>query len=198
MSNRSLVLAVLLLGSLVAGLALFWHPAPPERPLPTPGLPAGGDFTLQSVDGQVSLTDFRGKVVLVYFGYTFCPDICPTALITVADAIEQLEPDEQERLAVIFVSVDPARDTPERLREYADFFHPKIVGVTGSEEEVRDIAQAYGAFYAIPADMEGGGYVVDHSADIYVVSRDGRVVEKLVHGTIATKMAQAVRTALRD
>jgi len=197
MSNRALTYVALLLASLVAGLAIFWHPAPAERPLPMPGLPAGGDFTLQSVNGPVSLTDFRGKVVLVYFGYTYCPDICPTALITVADAVEQLDPGEQERVAVIFVSVDPARDTPERLREYADFFHPRIVGVTGSEEDVGGIAQAYGAFYAKQPDMEDGGYVVDHSADIYVVAADGRVVDKLIHGTIAAKVAQSIRAALR-
>jgi protein SCO1/2 len=196
MAERGLTLLVLPLALLVAGLALFWSPAAPQSPLP-PGLPAGGDFTLQSANGPVSLRDFRGKVVLVYFGYTYCPDVCPTGLITVSEAIEQLGPDEQQKVAVIFVSVDPDRDTPERLKEYTDFFHPSIVGVTGDGEHVSRIAQTYGARYARQAaDTEGGHYPVDHSADIYVVAGNGRVFDKIAHGTAAAQVALTIRRAL--
>lgn len=197
MSEKVLAVAALLLALLISGLALFWYPDPPEQPLPKPGLPAGGDFTLQSADGPISLRDFRGKVVLVYFGYAFCPDICPTALVTVSDAIEQLEPDEQQKMTVIFVSVDPGRDTPESLKQYTAFFHPKIVGVTGTEEEVQKAARDYGVFYARhDVDTAAGGYVVDHSADIYVVAANGRVVDKITHGTAATQIAQSIRTSM--
>ena len=196
MSDKLLSAVAVLLAALIAGLGLFWHPEAPARPLPVPALPAGGDFTLQSAGGPVALADFRGKVVLLDFGYTYCPDICPTALAATAEAIEQLEPDERARFAALFVSVDPQRDTPARLREYTAFFHPAIVGVTGSAEQVADVARRYGAFYARqPADT-AGGYVVDHSADLYVVDRDGRVVDKLAHGTPPVRIASALRRAM--
>ena len=121
MSERILMTIAGLLAALVLGLAIFWQPELPERPLPKPALPEGGDFTLQSADGPVSLKDFRGKVVLVYFGYTYCPDICPTSLAATAEGLKQLTPEELARVAMIFVSVDPKRDTPARLKEYVNF-----------------------------------------------------------------------------
>jgi len=197
-SDRILGFVALLMALTVVGLALFWNPIPDDQPVPKPGLPLGGDFTLKSADGPVSLQDFRGKVALVYFGYTFCPDICPTALVAVADGIEQLEPGEKKNVAVIFVSVDPGRDTPEGLKQYTDFFHPNIIGVTGSEEQVRKVARDYGAFFVRQAGVTAGGdYVVDHSADIYVVARNGRVVDKITHGSTPARIAQAIRTSLR-
>mgnify|MGYP000967679565 FL=1 len=148
MSERSLSLAAGLLAALVLGLAIFWQPELPERPLPRAAMPEGGDFTLQSADGPVSLGDFRGKVVLLYFGYTYCPDVCPTSLAATAEALKALNPDELARVAVILVSVDPKRDTPARLKEYAEFFHPAMVGVTGTPEEIAAVAKRYGVFYA--------------------------------------------------
>ena len=130
MSERILMTIAGLLAALVLGLAIFWQPELPERPLPKPALPEGGDFTLQSANGPVSLKDFRGKEVLVYFGYTYCPDICPTSLAATAEGLKQLTPEELARVAMIFVSVDPKRDTPARLKEYVTFFHSAIVGVT--------------------------------------------------------------------
>ncbi|MGE0080542.1 MAG: SCO family protein [Thiohalomonadaceae bacterium] len=198
MSDRILGLLALVMASLVVGLALFWNPLPAVQPSAYPVLPRGGDFTLQSADGPVSLRDFRGKVVLVFFGYTFCPDICPTALVAVADAMEQLKPKEKRDVAVLFVSVDPERDTPQGLKQYTAFFHPNIIGVTGSAEQVRKVAQDYGAIYARqPGVSAGGGYVVDHSADIYVVSGDGRVVDKISHGATSARIATSIRNAMR-
>jgi protein SCO1/2 len=113
--------------------------------------------------------------VLVYFGYTFCPDICPTSLAATAEGLKQLSPEELARVAMIFVSVDPKRDTPERLKEYVEFFHPSIVGVTGSAEVVAEVAKRYGVIYAEQkVETAGGGYVVDHSADTFIVAQDGR------------------------
>jgi len=197
MSERILVVIAGLLAALVLGLALFWMPEMPERPLPKASIAAGGDFTLESASGPVSLKDYRGKLVLVYFGYTFCPDICPTSLASTAEGLKQLKPEEAARVAMIFISVDPERDTPPRLKEYAEFFHPSLVGVTGTPENLAEIAKRYGVFYARQkVETAGGGYVVDHSADTYVVGPDGQLVGKIAHATPPDRVVAEIRKHL--
>jgi len=199
MSERILMTIAGLLAALVLGLAFFWQPELPERPLPKAALAEGGDFTLQSADGPVSLKDFRGKVVLVYFGYTYCPDICPTSLAATSEGLKQLTPEELARVAMIFVSVDPKRDTPARLKEYVNFFHPAIVGVTGTPDEIAGIAKRYGVFYAEQkVETAGGGYVVDHSADTYVIAADGRLVGKIAHATPPDQVVETIRKYLNQ
>lgn len=197
MSERILSAIAVLLAALVLGLAFFWYPELPERPLPLAAMPEGGDFTLQSADGPVALRDFRGKVVLLYFGYTYCPDICPTSLAATAEGLKELTPDELARVAVILVSVDPKRDTPARLKEYARFFHPTIVGVTGTPEEIAAVAKRYGVFYAEQkVATAGDGYVVDHSADTYLVAVDGKLAGKIAHATAPDQVAAIIRKYL--
>jgi protein SCO1/2 len=199
MSENSLKAIAGLLLALVIGLALFWHPEMPERPLPKVALAAGGDFTLQSASGPVSLSDFRGKLVLVYFGYTYCPDICPTSLVATAEGLKQLTPAEQEKVAMLFVSVDPERDTPARLKEYVEFFHPGIIGVTGKPENLAEIARRYGVFYARQnVETAGDGYVVDHSSDTYVIGMDGQLLGKLAHATPPDQVVIALRNYLNQ
>ena len=199
MSERILLTIAGLLAALVLGLAFFWQPELPERPLPKAALAEGGDFTLQSADGPVSLKDFRGKVVLVYFGYTYCPDICPTSLAATSEGLKQLTPEELARVAIIFVSVDPKRDMPARLKEYVNFFHPAIVGVTGTPDEIAGIAKRYGVFYAEQkVETAGGGYVVDHSADTYVIAADGRLVGKIAHATPPDQVVETIRKYLNQ
>ena len=196
-SERILLAIAALLAALVIGLALFWQPELPERPLPKAGLAEGGDFTLQSIKGPVSLKDYRGKEVLLYFGYTYCPDICPTSLAATAEGLKLLTPDELAQVAVIFVSVDPKRDTPARLKEYVEFFHPSMLGVTGSVEEIAAIAKRYGVFYAEQkVETAGGGYVVDHSADTFIVAADGRLVARMAHATPPEQVAEIIRKHL--
>ncbi len=197
MSERILVVIAGLLAALVLGLALFWMPEMPERPLPKAAMAAGGDFTLESASGPVSLKDYRGKLVLVYFGYTFCPDICPTSLASTAEGLKQLKPEEAARVAMIFISVDPERVTPPRLKEYAEFFHPSLVGVTGTPENLAEIAKRYGVFYARQkVETAGGGYVVDHSADTYVVGPNGQLVGKIAHATPPDRVVAEIRKHL--
>nr|MBL8411420.1 SCO family protein [Dechloromonas sp.] len=197
MSQRSLLAIAGLLVALLLGLAFFWQPGASDRPLPPAALPPGGDFTLQSSDGDVSLADYRGKLVLVYFGYTYCPDVCPTSLAATSDGLRLLTPEEQAKVAMIFVSVDPPRDTPLRLKEYVAFFHPGIVGVTGTPDNIAGIARRYGVFYAVQkVETAGGGYVVDHSADTYVVGLDGRLVGKIAHATPPAQVAAEIRKHL--
>ena len=197
MSERLLASIAAFLLAAVVGLALFWQPDLPESPLPRAGLPAGGDFTVQTADGPLALHALRGKLVLLYFGYTFCPDICPTSLAATAEGLRRLSADELARVAVIFVSVDPERDTPARLKDYVAFFHPAIVGVTGTPAEIADVARRYGVSYAIQkAATAGGGYVVDHSADTYLVGPDGRLAGRIAHATPPEQVAAAIRQSL--
>ena len=196
-SENQLKIIAALLAVIVAGLALLWHPEPPERPLPRASLAPGGDFTLQSAAGPVSLQDYRGKLVLLYFGYTYCPDICPTSLAATAEGLKLLAPEELARVAMLFVSVDPERDTPARLKEYAEFFHPDIVGATATPAVVDEVARRYGVFYAKQkVDTAGDGYVVDHTSDTYVITPDGRLVARIAHGTLPDQVAAVIRKYL--
>ena len=197
MSERFLMIIAALLAVIVLGLALFWAPEMPERPLPKAAIAAGGDFTLESASGPVSLKDYRGKLVLLYFGYTFCPDICPTSLAATAEGLKQLKPEEAARVAMIFISVDPERDTPARLKEYVEFFHPNLVGVTGKPADLAEIAKRYGVFYAKQkVETAGGGYVVDHSSDTYVLGPDGQLLGKIAHATPPDQVVAEIRKRL--
>lgn len=197
-SERWLSGVAVLLALAIVGLALFWQPALPEAPLPKAGMPPGGDFTVQTTQGPLSLHDYRGKLVLVYFGYTYCPDICPTSLAATAEGLRQLTPEELARVAMIFVSVDPKRDTPQRLKEYAEFFHPAIVGATATPEVIAEVAKRYGVFYAEQkVETAGDGYVVDHSADTYIVAPDGQLVGKIAHATPPDQVVLAISKYLK-
>ena len=199
MSERVLMLIAATLAALILGIALLWHPEAPERPLPKMPSVSGGDFTLQSADGPVSLKDYRGQLVLLYFGYTFCPDICPTSLSATASGLSQLKPDELARVKMIFVSVDPERDTPARLKEYVQFFHPSITGVTGTPENLAEIARRYGVFFAKQnIQTAGGGYVVDHTSDTYLIGPDGQLNGKIAHATPADQVVAEIRKRLNQ
>lgn len=198
MSDRALITLIALLAAAIAGVALFWQPAssPAGRPhaaLPAGTPPAGGDFTLQSAGGPVSLADYRGKVVLVYFGYTYCPDICPTSLAATAQALGRLEPAEAARVQTIFISVDPDRDTPARLKDYGAFFHPSIIAATGTPQQIAEVAGRYGVSYAIHRSGGESNYVVDHSALTYVVAPDGRLVGTLPHAASPALVVAEIR-----
>jgi protein SCO1/2 len=192
-----LVLVALALGVALVWMTWVWSPLPEgtgERgrvgALP---LPPGGDFVLQSWQGPVGLADLRGKLVLIFFGYTWCPDVCPTNLALIGKALDALNPGELEAVQVLFVSVDPARDTPERLRDYGRYFHPRILGVTGTPEALERVARQYGAAYRVAPPEGGGTYLVDHSALTYLVGPDGRLVETLNHAAPAAEILTAIR-----
>lgn len=199
MAKKLLIAAIFPLALLLVWIIWFWHPAgdQAQQPLALATAPVGGDFTLQSADGPVSLKDLRGKVVLVYFGYTFCPDICPTSLVFTAQGLNLLSPEELARTRMLFISVDPARDTLEKLKEYGAFFHPNIIGLSGSEQEIAAVAKSYGASYSRQNTGSAGGYVVDHSAATYVVDPAGKMVATLQHGTPPAEVAKAIRAAMQ-
>lgn len=170
---------------LLAAATLFW---PSARPAGT-----GGDFTLDSADGPVALSALRGKTVLLYFGYTYCPDICPTTLTSHAAALALLKPEERARVVPLFVSVDPERDTPARLKEYAQFFHPQMIGLTAPPARLQAVARQYGVFYARQAANESGQYAVDHTSESYLIAPDGHLAERLPHGASPETIVAALR-----
>lgn len=194
-------LVVLLLTGVLVWLLWAWQPGEQgsgaHRQLELAAAPEGGDFTLQSVDGPVALSDFRDEIVLLYFGYTACPDICPTNLAIIGYALKQLTPAEREQVQVLFVSVDPARDDLQRLTEYAAYFDPRILGITGSEAAVAEAAARYGAAYRrTEAGDSAMGYLVDHSAFTYVIDQDGELVDTLPHATPAETIIARLRELL--
>ncbi len=156
-------------------------------------LPAGGDFTLQAVDGPAALKDYRGKVVLIYFGYSMCPDICPTNLSMMANALNQLSKEELQQVQGLFISVDPDRDTLQRLAEYTQYFHPAIKGITGKPEEIAEVAKRYGAAYQKVVLDSATDYVVDHSSETYVIDPHGKLVERLPHAALPEQILTAIR-----
>lgn len=158
----------------------------------------GGPFTLIDQTGRtVTEKDFAGKLMLVYFGYTFCPDVCPTTLTTMSQAMTLLG-DDADRVVPILVTVDPERDTPEQMQMYASYFHPRLVALTGSPDQIADMAKTYRVYYA-KVQEEGVGddaYVMDHSAITYLMGPDGRYLRHFGHGTTAEDMAEGLREAI--
>ncbi|UQB42624.1 SCO family protein [Thiomicrospira microaerophila] len=157
--------------------------------------PPGGDFTLLSPKGEVSLSDFKGKLVLAYFGYTFCPDICPTNLGNLSVAYRQLTQQQKDNLEILFISVDPERDTPQRLQQYADYFDSNIIGLTSSPEVIAEVARRYGAVYE-RVDDGSENYAVDHSAFTYVIDQNGILREQLPHALGSEQFLDAINRYL--
>ena len=142
-----------------------------------------------------SIGEFHGKAVIVFFGYTSCPDVCPTTLARFAEVMKQLGA-EADRVQVILISVDPARDTPESLKNYAAYFHPSLVGVTGTAEQIALLAKAFGAGYIKQPTRSDSSYAVDHSANTYLVGKIGKLLATLPYGAPADELRAAIRAAL--
>lgn len=191
--------------ALAAALGLAWAGETPRREgaaklmqeLMSGKGPIGGDFVLTDARGRrVSLRDFRGKLVLLYFGFVSCPDVCPTDLHAIGQALRALGA-EASRVQPIFVTLDPKRDTPAIIGEYAAAFHPRFVALTGSESEVRRVATAYKVFYEkvpIPGAL---GYTIDHAAFTFVIDGEGRYVGIYPPGTPSERMAALLREELK-
>jgi len=182
------------IGVIVGALIAWQWGLPPFAPR-TPGGAAavGGPFTLVDQTGASRTErDFRGRLMLIYFGYTFCPDVCPTALQVMSVALDQLG-EKATQVQPIFITVDPARDTPAHLKSYVANF-PRLIGLTGSAEQVRAAAKAYRVYYQKAG--EGKDYLMDHSSIIFLMDRDGRYLTHFSHTTQSEAMAAAIAKRL--
>ena len=167
-----------------------------ETALP-PGVALGGAFALVDSKGHaVTDRDLRGRWVLLYFGYASCPDVCPTELQTMAEGIDALRPDLAAKVQPVFITVDPERDTPERLADYVALFHPRLIGLTGTPAEVAQAARAYRVYYAKTASADPAEYLMDHSSFLYLVGPDGAVRALFRPGTTSEDLAAALRRRL--
>jgi len=161
------------------------------------GVAVGGPFTLVDHTGRtVTERDFAGRSMLVYFGFTYCPDVCPTELGTIAAAIDAMGP-AGERVTPVFVTIDPERDTPAAMADYVSRFHPRMVGLTGSAEQIAQAARAYRVYFAKVRPRDASDYLMDHSSFIYFVGPDGRVRSLFRPETAPEAIAAAVAAQLR-
>lgn len=197
--TRGLFWTVVIVAALLAGaLGVFWADPVEQRVahrvLPTGDAPTGGPIELpvSSRGGPLSLADYRGRYLWVYFGYTSCPDACPGSLAVISAALARLPPELQGKAAGLFISVDPERDTSERLREYVGYFHADIDGATGPDADLRGIAARYGVFYQHAELTSALGYVVDHSSATYLLGPDGALLAVHAHGTGSAELLQTL------
>ena len=183
MFKHALAKPLVLIAAAILPLSLAGcgNDAPAERP-PLEGAAIGGPFTLIDKDGKtVRWDDFTGKWRIVYFGYTFCPDACPTDMAATMRGFARFEKAEPELAATvqpIFISIDPARDTPRAVGEFAAAFHPRLTGLTGTEAQVAAAAKGFSAYYA-KGQQSAGGYLMDHSRIAYLMDPQGNPIAML-------------------
>ncbi|MBQ4812801.1 hypothetical protein A7985_02375 [Pseudoalteromonas luteoviolacea] len=154
----------------------------------------GGDFTLQSYAGPVSLSDYKGKIVVMYFGYLSCAEVCPNSLAVMTNAFMRLEKQGHDQVQGLLVSVDPARDTVEDMKEYTDYFHERITGLTGSIEQTKVVSAQYGVYYddnnLEESFME---YSVAHASRFYIIDKQGNLITAMSHTTTPNELAAQIK-----
>jgi len=195
-----LLLALVLATSAAALLA--WQISRDTGPAEAPtGLVAdvdiGGPFTLTDHTGrQVTDRDYLGGFVLIYFGYTFCPDVCPTELGDIAQALDELG-DDAAAVTPVMITVDPERDTPQVLAGYVALFHERLVGLTGTPEQIKQVASAYRVYYRKAENPGYTDYLMDHTSFIYLLDPQGKVAALFRYGTPPEEMAKRIRQHMR-
>ena len=181
----------IIVGAIVAG---YWALGGFEKRVPV--VEIGGPFALTDHEGQARTdADFAGQYRLVYFGYTYCPDICPTELSTIGQALDILadkDSGKAEAVTPIFISVDPERDTVDALADYVPHFHPRMVGLTGEIPAVKEVAKHYRVFFQKVESPEFADYLVDHSTYVFLMGPEGGYRTHFTHGTTAEEMAAAM------
>jgi cytochrome oxidase Cu insertion factor (SCO1/SenC/PrrC family) len=196
-SHRRPIIIVTAILAVVVGLGLGFL-----IPVGQPGLEVsqsfiGGEFEMVNHLGEtVTQEAFKGRHMLVYFGYTFCPDVCPTELQSVTVALNDMGKTADE-ITPVFVTIDPERDDVAAVREYIGFFHPRLVGLTGTTAQVKTITDAFGVFYARARDTgETSDYLMDHSSLIFLMDEDGQYITHIRTGTSPEVMARLLTDAL--
>ena len=158
---------------------------------------AGGDFTLTDYDNQsFSLSQLRGKIVLIFFGYTNCADACPTMLTKLKRVYSQFS-DKQNQIQAVFISVDPERDTPAALKDFLNFFSIHAIGLTGKKADIDKVVKQYGASYEMQQSDSAAGYHVNHSTYLYMVDQDGKLQSQFKHTDSVDAIAAGIRPLLK-
>ncbi len=159
---------------------------------------AGGPIELPSTRGDFSLSQLEEEqVAVVFFGYTYCPDVCPMSMAVVRQALSELEQEERDRVVPLMVSVDPERDTLERLTEYTGFFGDRFIGATGSQAQLEELAERYGVVWRRVETPESAmAYTIDHSSSLYLVDREGTVLRRVLYSPAYHSLLSALRDEL--
>ncbi|MCB9162534.1 MAG: SCO family protein [Caldilineaceae bacterium] len=197
-ANRWVRIGLALLGVLVLlGLALRWLRPPELHGIALQSPDRAADFTLTASTGEpMSLSDFRGKYVLLYFGYTFCPDVCPTTMNDLRTAVRTLG-DKADDVQVIMVSVDPQRDTVEQMAKYVAAFDPSFLGMTGDQAVIDQAASQFGVFFDVHEGSAATGYLVDHTSIVTLIDPEGYAREIFAYGTSGEEIAADVAQWMR-
>lgn len=185
------LVSFLLVGVVAAGVFLFSKPASFRGTMYTEPYPSASEIELTRPNGtRFLLSELRGSIVMLFFGYTSCPDVCPTTMAELKLALEKLGEEDANQVQVLFVTVDPERDTPERVQEYVNHFNSDFIGLSGTESELAKVWNDYGVFREIAQGTSAAGYLVDHTARVTLIDRNGNLrlsyafdtpVENIVH-----------------
>lgn len=194
MNKTPAFLIALALSSALAGCS----GAAPKPEAPLEGARIGGAFTLTNQDGEtVRDTDFAGKHRIIYFGYSYCPDVCPVDLQKIAAGFalfEKQQPERAKAIQPIFITIDPQRDTPQVLKQYVEAFHPRLIGLTGTPEQIKQVADAYLVMYQAqkPEGADANGYLVDHSRQAYLMGPKGEPIALLPYDGTPEQIAAEI------
>ncbi|MYL23552.1 SCO family protein [Halomonas alkaliantarctica] len=186
--------ALITLLLMASAVGLYRYTSAPD----TQGEPMGGPIELSSTHGDFSLTQLEeDQLAVVSFGYTYCPDVCPMNQAVKKQALAQLTPEQRARVVPLLISVDPERDTLERLREYTGFFGERFIGATGSQAELEELAERYGVIWRrVEAKDSAMEYTIDHSASLYLVNRTGDIVQRVLYSPTSSALVSALNTHL--
>ncbi|XOB63076.1 SCO family protein [Campylobacterota bacterium DY0563] len=155
------------------------------------------DFKVNTLDGEVTKDSLKGKALAVYFGYTYCPDVCPTSLGSLSSALKKFDKEKTDNFVGLFISVDPDRDTLKNLKEYAQYFHKNFIGATSTKENIDDITSRYETYYKkITLENSAMGYSVSHTSFIYLFDKNGKFVAKVDHFSDPNKIKDSLKKIL--
>jgi len=197
-SKGALIALGAILLSLLAVVTLFLVTSDSEFGEPNKNFSdLGGDFTLNSAHGAVSSSDYRGKVLVMYFGFTSCPSVCPNSMGVISNALNRLTESQLQGTQGILVSIDPKRDTPEYLAEYAAYYHNNVIGLTGTKKQIDAVTQQYGAYYDFTEiESVSDDYGVEHSSRYYVIDQTGKLIAAMRHSTTPNELYSQISQLL--
>lgn len=202
MSQSQLSKLIIIVGFLLCTTLIVTYVGFRDRPLGERHKIAadyGGDFTLQNSKGDVSLSDFEGKVVVMYFGFLNCTEACPASMQVISAAFNRLAKDELEHVQALFISVDPERDTVDKLQQFSDYYYGKVVGLTGDEKTIKEVSNQYGVFFDLIAlDESALSYTVDHSSRFYMINQQGKLITTMSHSTTPNELRAKIQEMIAN